>query len=364
VYQFSARGSQGSYQDFFANIIPYVDGNLDYADPSVGHLVGEKSNPDILYVSQSGATGDATKFAWSEYGKLGYAASFSGGTSFKLELQLPSSMGGWFHGRMVDPLLKLSVQNRTTNLLAVEANPALVPVTGTWIPAIQNDKFSALAEVPKDIESVLLEQEKAGRFNVFGPIWEPRENAMQDFTRHLPMLGEKAKGQASVWSVASITNIQGAPACLNKPNTFQGLVTTDSMVYQAGIPKFEKGFLNYQVGGLHHNWKGEVIKGSYNLIMRSDSARCLYGFSKAPVSATISVLDVDGENINATTVMGEKDGWLKLSAQGFTFSQKTIKVKMTQAGAKAKTTITCVKGKLTKQVTATAPKCPTGYKKK
>jgi len=29
-----------------------------------------------------------------------------------------------------------------------------------------------------------------------------------------------------------------------------------------------------------------------------------------------------------------------------------------------KTTITCVKGKTTKKVTATKPVCPTGYKKK
>ena len=39
-----------------------------------------------------------------------------------------------------------------------------------------------------------------------------------------------------------------------------------------------------------------------------------------------------------------------------------------EAAAKApvakKTTIICVKGKLTKKVTAVKPKCPTGYKKK
>jgi hypothetical protein len=29
-----------------------------------------------------------------------------------------------------------------------------------------------------------------------------------------------------------------------------------------------------------------------------------------------------------------------------------------------KTTITCIKGKLTKKVTAVMPKCPSGYKKK
>ena len=36
----------------------------------------------------------------------------------------------------------------------------------------------------------------------------------------------------------------------------------------------------------------------------------------------------------------------------------------TKAAAKKKTTITCVKGKLTKKVTSVKPKCPAGYKKK
>jgi hypothetical protein len=35
-----------------------------------------------------------------------------------------------------------------------------------------------------------------------------------------------------------------------------------------------------------------------------------------------------------------------------------------KAAAAKKTTITCVKGKLTKKVTAVKPKCPAGYKVK
>jgi len=35
-----------------------------------------------------------------------------------------------------------------------------------------------------------------------------------------------------------------------------------------------------------------------------------------------------------------------------------------QSLSKKKVTITCVKGKLTKKVTAINPKCPSGYKKK
>jgi hypothetical protein len=116
--------------------------------------------------------------------------------------------------------------------------------------------------------------------------------------------------------------------------------------------------------------------------MRSDAARCLYGFSNAPVSATVSIADADGATNVATTVVTEKDGWLKMKAAGFTFSEKQIQIKITQEGSVAKTesekvdlvspvsnkpkksTITCVKGKTTKKVTAVSPKCPAGYKKK
>ena len=40
------------------------------------------------------------------------------------------------------------------------------------------------------------------------------------------------------------------------------------------------------------------------------------------------------------------------------------KLAATKAGSLKKTTITCLKGKLTKRITAIHPKCPTGYKKK
>jgi hypothetical protein len=38
-----------------------------------------------------------------------------------------------------------------------------------------------------------------------------------------------------------------------------------------------------------------------------------------------------GDRSVATTVVSEKNGWLKLDAYGFTFSKKTIKVIVVQA---------------------------------
>jgi hypothetical protein len=65
---------------------------------------------------------------------------------------------------------------------------------------------------------------------------------------------------------------------------------------------------------------------------------------------------------------------MHLVARGFTFSSPTVRVKLMQEETKpaaeakpaavAKSTITCVKGKSTKKVSAIKPACPSGWKKK
>ncbi len=118
--------------------------------------------------------------------------------------------------------------------------------------------------------------------------------------------------------------------------------------------------------------------------MRSESARCLYGFTNAPISASISIASADGEQKVATTVVNEKNGWLYLAANGFTFSAPVINIKLTQEAIKKEevkadipapvttapkvaakvTTIKCVKGGTTKIIKAIKPKCPAGYRLK
>jgi hypothetical protein len=98
--------------------------------------------------------------------------------------------------------------------------------------------------------------------------------------------------------------------------------------------------------------------------MRSDVARCLYGFANAPISATVSVVNNKGQKSTATTIVSERNGWLKMAAYGFTYSNKTIRVKVTKAKP---TTITCVSradATKTKKVKAINPKCPKGFRQK
>jgi hypothetical protein len=230
--------------------------------------------------------------------------------------------------------------------------------------------------------------------NAFGPI--PLKIAAEIS----PLVGEKSVALSTTWSMRTLSNLEmnGANNCFTSTPGLKGIVTTNSTVYSAGPPEFNNGSLNYQVASPHFNPDGTTpFKGNYNLVMRSDVARCIYGFTKAPIKASISILSSDGANDVATTVANEKDGWLSLSANNFQFSSPSIQVKLSQDSpppaptpvatpeptpsasptpvatsapfvapvpAAKKTTITCVKGKTTKSVTAVKPVCPIGYKKK
>jgi len=99
-------------------------------------------------------------------------------------------------------------------------------------------------------------------------------------------------------------------------------------------------------------------------------ARCIYGFSKAPLNATISIVDDEGVKTAATKLVSESDGWIRIAAYGFGFSSPKIRVLFTQdavkntgTSASKKVTITCKKNKLVKKFSGVKPKCPKGFTK-
>jgi hypothetical protein len=197
---------------------------------------------------------------------------------------------------------------------------------------------------------------------------------------------EKSVAVPSFWSLRSLTKneMTRANGCFSAGSGIKGIVTKNSTTYSEGPPTFIDGSLRYKVASAHFNPDGSEFKGTYNLVIRSDVARCLYKFSAAPLSATIEVVSDNGQPSIATTVFGERKGWVELAAYNFGFSAPTVRVKLSQEveavvtptpsptptpsaspkpAAKA-VTITCVKGKTSKKVTAVKPKCPAGFKKK
>jgi hypothetical protein len=190
---------------------------------------------------------------------------------------------------------------------------------------------------------------------------------MEYLNRWATILNDKAAANPSQWIFYNLPEdqMQNASTCIKKSKTLAGFVTTNSTTYTASPPIYNKktGTLDYSVASLHLLPDGTVFQGRYNLFIDSKVARCIYKFSNAPISATVSITSADGEQKSiATTSLNERNGWIQLSAVGFTFSSPTIKVKLTQEKSK-KTTITCVKGMTTRKVNAIDPKCPKGFKK-
>jgi len=290
---------------------------------------------------------------------------------FGMKIILGSNLQGWFHGRIFQPTIDVQ-SNGAGQTLTFEALPVQVPTLKETVRT---------SEISGELRSYL----SGNRiFSQGGSYFEPGNSGAEaiEMTGYwLPLVKDKATTSKTYWNVRTLegNQDQDISRCSTDSGKLAGIVTTNSLVYSAGPPTYNKaeGSLDYKLLSPHFTASGEEAIGTYDLVLRSDVARCIYGFSKAPIQAVVSIVSAEGENKVATTLIREKDGWLTLSANGFTFSSPTIRVKLTQEAEVAavapvvpakvsvkKTTITCSKGKLSKKISGVKPKCPTGFKKK
>jgi hypothetical protein len=314
---------------------------------------------------------------------------------FKVRLNLAPS--GWLHGRFADPSVEISTSNGITKIF-VEALPVRVPIvykSYMW-PNLPAEIKSSYSE-----ESGLFSGGSSGHFtrvvdslsqidpmkrNMISSPPPSGKGGIEELKTWLPSVGDKATSMPSMWSVRTLNDQEqeGSNACFKSTSQLTGIVTTNATQYSAGPPTFDstEGTLLYKVAAPHFTSSGEVFRGRYNLAMRSDIARCVYGFSKAPIKAELSIVSADGSPQIASIVINERNGWVYLSAANFEFSAPVIKAKLTQdkpveipvsvvekpiiapIAVKKKTSITCTKGKITKKVSAVKPVCPAGYKRK
>ena len=298
--------------------------------------------------------------------------------AFGMKVRFQSSMTGWLHGRVENPTVAYQSTPTGGSVITMKAQATKVPVFQVW------EKYS---DISQSLKTLLAEKSIARISSWFtGPGGASNEDLATDtkksITRHggeifdekemrnmlawMPYADDKAAALPSVWAFRTMNgNMQQMNPCLGQTGSLNGVVTTNSTQYIDGPPTLNAATntLDYKVASPHLTPTGDVFKGTYNLLLKSSVARCLYNFSNAPIQASISIQNESGVSSIATTVVNEKDGWLRLSASGFTFSSPTIKVKLTQAStSKVSKKVTCVKGKSTK--TFTADKCPSGWKKK
>jgi hypothetical protein len=349
----------------------------------------------------AGFSGATTECLMTEKGICFKRASLPPEYRFGMKVRVPNTLSGWFHGRISKPEFLITNTNSTaagTFEYQIEANPVRVPIMTKFIPQ---------SSWSKDFSDYAREQWPMSHA---GNILQPGNNgklALELSRRFLPMIQDKATGSDDFWLIRTLDSFGDGKTdetvdpktreCAADPLKVSGVVTTNAMVYSQGPPVYneKEQSLDYKVLSPHFDEAGKENVGTYDLLIDGKVARCIYGFSNAPVKAQIEVVSDAGEIKVATTVLGERDPWIYLSANGFTFSQPTVRVRLSQdkpepvkveapkveapqvetnspevVAAKPKLTavkkkvITCTKGKLTKKISGANPKCPAGFKTK
>jgi hypothetical protein len=114
--------------------------------------------------------------------------------------------------------------------------------------------------------------------------------------------------------------------------------------------------------GITPRFKGEGFIGQTNAIYTLESLLLNEIVKKVDQDKAAAELKakLDAEAKAAAELKAKLDAEAKAAAELKAKQEAEVKA----AAANKKTTITCIKGKLTKKVTAVKPKCPSGYKLK
>ena len=416
---------------FSATVVPYTNGTTSMRDIAMYEWV----NP-LGVATVSGNAGDP-KCIWTENGTCGVEVAFPKDAKVKLTIHLGNYLTSWLHGRLTEPTVDISAITKTQNRLVVEAAPVMTPSATALVPSTQVSPN--IANNFRDPSGYL----PPGEISMMTTA--SSDGAIKNFLDFEKFFADKATSLTDTWSFRSInplevasgalggfggfggfgaasdstglgvsaakclpqaTSILGAVAGANSTTALIGMVTTNALTYESGPPKFEDGFLNYKVAGVHSNPDGSDFIGKYDLVMDGAIARCLYGFgAKVPISATVSIVSTDAGSRVQSTLFKDDGNWIRLGAYGFTFSTPTLKIKLAQGGAagpaspsepvkaavkeesaptpkqevasNSTTTtsavgvkkvvtksISCVKGKIVRKISGSNPKCPSGFKKK
>ncbi|MCX6450385.1 MAG: hypothetical protein NTZ31_01600 [Actinobacteria bacterium] len=341
------------------------------------------------------------------------STNFTGDERVALTLRLDKNLTGWIFGRMQNADFAVDPIDSSNNKIRIEGDVTLVPELQASLPKSQIASDPALEKYLRDFYTV-------GRFGTGDPGAGSLDYQANDlpygnghsvtydgflaanttkllsinfdkfklfnaFEKHLTAYTPPASNNGRnimrqtnsiFWNFGAATYSGNNPCSADKSH-LHGLVVTNAPIYDKGPPTFTDGSLNYQVAGIHTNVDGSLFKGRYTYIVKSETARCYYHFSSAPIQAKVEIVSADNTNQIATTLISEKNGFIRLQADNFTFSSPTIRVQLSQAPAKADNTspaklatpaisktITCLKGATTRKITSSNPKCPSGFKKK
>lgn len=302
-------GSKKFQADSIAvNILPYKLDSTRKSSASVSEWVDSEGRtrvqsssfpPDCIWAGETGC---------------GVPVGFGEITDLKATIRVSSAIGGWLIGRVEKPSVTINAIDKANVRLAVAGSVVAVP--------------KIFVEVDKAQGQAVFDKAFPGGFSAGGVsnVRANYPNAKDALEAFRALAKDSSSGDYTAWSFGSFND---NTSCMRANKGFQGFVSTNASVYQSNTPTYSMGYLNYEVAGYHFKEDGQTANvGRYDMLMTGKLAQCIYGLKKSPTSATVQVVDDGKTQSIATTVVSMKNGWLKLAATGFTFSNKTIRVKL------------------------------------
>lgn len=295
---------------------------------------------------------------------------------FRLVLRLPVKPKGWLTGRLFQAEVKFE------RLDGVTTQPFRLTLAGSPVPTPRIVRYykSDVAEEKHDcdlIRNVLLDptnfQHQWLGDGCFTPgavsyrILPEAPSLFADLLAADPKF-DQATYIVDEWEVR-IEQTGAYDKC--DTGGFLGFVGSNAMTYSERPVWNPSGSLDYVVAGPHFQPDNSLFIGYYTAILAREYAACrweLPALSENTTSpnfrASLSVIEQDGTSSNAVTIIGVDKDFVKLSASGFTYSQKTMRIKLsakTTSPRKATRKVICVKGKKSLQLTD-HKSCPKGFK--
>ena len=311
----------------------------------------------------------------------------------------------WYSGRLFNSQVNETSNSDNSISLAVEGSPTMVGTVQTEFPKNQTN-FEIFKRAHEIYWNLTFGQgpyqfKEYESFSIYsGSGYSTRDPGTASAWSILEDAFEfKYLSEEETWQV-STSRLAPSDRDLTKScattDLLPGIISTNAVAGNPSPPKWsaETSELIYSIASPHVKKDGALNSGVYELTIDKKLAECLWGLDPLNYRAAISVTAKDGSQKVSTTVFASSDKYLTFRAAGFSFSTSTIRVKLSNEkgstavktalpdifletiGQPIKTTpikevtpkkaisITCVKGKLTKQISGTSPKCPAGYKKK
>ena len=422
----SPNGYESDVIGFSAQIIPTKVLNGNYY-PAKWDATKSSGNPmgyagERLDNPGNGPEDQYRDCIWHDLGRCAMPETFFGDQPIELVLQMDNQVSGWLFGRMKNIIASSKPLSKNTSLVSVSGESINVPSGVSWIPVNEFKNSLGLKELNWDnrVEKAtgqIMWSKPSNHPDLFefprfgvppemgGGIHEPNPK-LKDAGGYLqagepwlktsertPTWRFQGMDPSSFWGMDQSQGNKVFECTVKDTSKLHGVMTTNAMAYSWSPPSFKEGVLSYKVAGAHHDVDGSLFKGTYDLAMNQESAKCIYGFTDAPIKASVSIVNSDGgvQEI-ATEILTVKNGWMQLSAKNFTFSAPTIRIKLTQdqavkpvenssstqseevskaskvsapaVSAKKIKVIKCVKGKLSRKISRVNPKCPKGFKAK